>query len=151
MYTCRRLVGYQAAIASRLAPTVDWCTSAGDGSAIRPSSRASPAPTVGPCTSAGDGSAVRPSSRASPAPTVGLCTSARGWSAAKVKRSQPSAAPKAGGISRPTSRFPSTARYPRAACSRAAPLRAVHRPCGSWHPGPPGACGWPATILRCCC
>jgi hypothetical protein len=44
VYICERLVGYQAAIAGRPAPTVGLCISARDWSAIRPPSRASPLP-----------------------------------------------------------------------------------------------------------
>ncbi len=77
------MVGWQTAIASRLTPTVERCTSARNWSAGRRPSRASLAPTVERCTSASDWSAGRSPSWASLAPTVERCTSASDWSAGR--------------------------------------------------------------------
>jgi hypothetical protein len=44
VYTCKRLVGCQAAFAGKPAPTRVWCTSARDWSAVRPPSQASQLP-----------------------------------------------------------------------------------------------------------
>ena len=91
VYTCDRLVGCQAAFASKPAPTGEWCTSATDWSAVRSPSQASQLPQEngvhlrvigrlsgrhreqahshrGRCTSANDWSAVGPSSQASQLP-----------------------------------------------------------------------------------
>ncbi len=154
VYTCERLVGCQAAIAGKPGShswTVYICGRwVGCQAAIagKPGSHSWTVYICGRLVGCQAAIAGKPGSHSW---TVYICGRLAGCQAAKVKRSQPSAAPKAGRISRPTSHFPSTARYPRAACSRAAPLRAAHRPCGSWHPGPPGACEWPATIPRYCC
>ena len=50
VYIQEKQAGCQAVIASRLAPTGEWCTPASNWSAVRPPSRASPAPTVDRCT-----------------------------------------------------------------------------------------------------
>jgi hypothetical protein len=68
VYIQERQAGCQAAIASRLAPTGEWCTSATNWSAVRPPSRASHAPTGEWCTSATNWSAVRSPSRAGSLP-----------------------------------------------------------------------------------